>query len=172
MVIAGTTQVTCCGDVPELASKPLSQTRSISLRCLEIFAGMLARNYSSIPHEPDIIMQDQRWESARRMIANRSQRCFFFFSAQRAFANSDKRLRPAAVIPPLAGSGMVCLATGLSALACGLAVSFRAAHLARRASATLFLKAGLTLRRPLVPACFTPDFFSGTSGVFTAAVFS
>src|SRR5271157_2331204 len=117
-------------------------------------------------------MQDQGWESAHRMIANRSQRCFFFFSAQRAFANSDKRLRPAAVIPPLAGFGMVCLATGLLALAFCLAVSFRAAHLARRASATLFLKAGLTLRRrTLVPACFTPDFFSGTSVVF-AAVFS
>src|SRR5271165_6370026 len=108
-------------------------------------------------------MQDLGWESAHRMIANRSQRCFFFFSAQRAFANSDKRLRPAAVIPPLAGFGMVCLATGLLALARGLAVSFRAAHLARRASATLFLKAGVTLRRPLVPACFNPDFFSGTS---------
>src|ERR1035441_7885092 len=117
------------------------------------------------------LMQDKGWESAHRMIANRSQRCFFFFSAQRAFANSDKRLRSAAVIPPLAGFGADCLATGFFALGRALAASFRAAHLARRASAILFLKAGLTLRRPLAPACFTPDFFSGTS-VFFAAVFS
>src|SRR5208283_43331 len=92
----------------------------------------------------------------------------FFFCAQRGFANSDKRLRSAAVIPPLAGFGADCLATGFFALGCALAASFRAAHLARRASAILLLKAGLTLRRPLVPACFTPDFFSGTSAFFAA----
>src|ERR1039457_7285015 len=98
-----------------------------------------------------------------RRPANRSQRCFLFFSAQRAFAISDKRLRPAAVMPRLDGFGAVCFATEFLALACGLTVFLRASHLARRASAILFLEAALTLRHPVVLACFTPDFFSGTA---------
>lgn len=101
-------------------------------------------------------MHDQGRQSVRRMIAvNRSQRCFLFFCAQRACANSDKRFRPAAAMALLAAFGAVRSATGSFALDCCLAAFFRAAHLARAASAIFFLMAGLTLRRMGLLASFT-----------------
>jgi hypothetical protein len=97
------------------------------------------------------------------MSANRSQRCFLFFSAQRAFAISDKRLRPAAVMPRLDGFGGVCFATEFLALACGLTVFFRASHLARRASARRWL-AFLRNHREAIAAM---DFFTVPTVTFS-----